>query len=393
MYISDLAWIFVQRSMQTVVENAMKKYLRTKPKPSQESVRRSKKVSDIQSQLLPQPLFASHIRIDRSEQERRNLLLGMRAYKPKSTIFEIGLNRSRSKISNTQPLVMMREKRLQDDSLISKFQSRHKSSDDKEDFLHHAHPATSELKKNEEGLVDGHEEDLEDCHEEDLEETFTDMIISKKPNTFFVPRVKAKRRKKPQSLDKEHFIHYSAPDSHSEQGLGVERTVFEREAKAAVLDFTMDDDEAMQRQKNSYKWDRKRKKFIKGGQEPKGKKIKSESGAWVSASYKGDRYEKWKKHHKVEQTEEDDDDEGMENLGRGRNKGRKTRAFTVLGQGGRGGHLRGRGRGRVRGERGVQGTRRELKTMDEIVKGRKLKKKREVLMSRRKTKKRQQRSR
>lgn len=42
------------------------------------------------------------------------------------------------------------------------------------------------------------------------------------------------------------------------------------------------------------KWDRKKKKFITVGQtDAKTKKIKTESGQWISASYKTNVYKKW----------------------------------------------------------------------------------------------------
>lgn len=61
--------------------------------------------------------------------------------------------------------------------------------------------------------------------------------------------------------------------------------------------------------------DRKKKKFINAGSdEPKMKKIKTESGNWVSASYKSGVYEKWKQKSKIEhqkqmEPEMDEDDQ------------------------------------------------------------------------------------
>merc|ERR1739838_367493 len=61
----------------------------------------------------------------------------------------------------------------------------------------------------------------------------------------------------------------------------------------------------MQKQRNDAtkkRWDRKKMKFV--GQNEKqvksGKKIKNEAGQWITASYKTDRYKKWKKSSKVE---------------------------------------------------------------------------------------------
>ena len=48
--------------------------------------------------------------------------------------------------------------------------------------------------------------------------------------------------------------------------------------------------------------DRKRKKFVGSSSEEqkKSKRIKTESGQWIKASYKSDVYKKWKDKHKIE---------------------------------------------------------------------------------------------
>ena len=47
--------------------------------------------------------------------------------------------------------------------------------------------------------------------------------------------------------------------------------------------------------------DRKRKKFVgsNGQDEPRKKRIKTESGHWIQASYKSSAYKEWKEKHKV----------------------------------------------------------------------------------------------
>ena len=53
--------------------------------------------------------------------------------------------------------------------------------------------------------------------------------------------------------------------------------------------------------------DRKKKKFIgQSGDEPAQKKIRTEDGTWLPASYKTGRYELWKKNQKIAFQKEDD---------------------------------------------------------------------------------------
>ena len=83
---------------------------------------------------------------------------------------------------------------------------------------------------------------------------------------------------------------------------------FEAQASGAVLDLTGDDDEAKRMKKNAMRWDAKKKKYVNVNDNAK-KKIKTESGAWIPASYKSDRYNKWKERSKLAQKLEEEDQE------------------------------------------------------------------------------------
>ena len=63
------------------------------------------------------------------------------------------------------------------------------------------------------------------------------------------------------------------------------------------------------------RWDAKKKKYVKSEQDGDStkKKIKTESGVWIPASYKSDRYSKWRERSKLQQQleaeQEENDDE------------------------------------------------------------------------------------
>lgn len=54
--------------------------------------------------------------------------------------------------------------------------------------------------------------------------------------------------------------------------------------------------------------DRKRKKYV-NSDDPKAKKIRTEEGTWVPASYKSGRYENWQKQQKSGYQNENDEDD------------------------------------------------------------------------------------
>jgi len=65
------------------------------------------------------------------------------------------------------------------------------------------------------------------------------------------------------------------------------------------LDLGADDEKGMYLEGKRRVWDRKKKKFV-GQDGPSQKRVKTEEGGWVPASYKSGRYEKWKRGQKVE---------------------------------------------------------------------------------------------
>ena len=87
---------------------------------------------------------------------------------------------------------------------------------------------------------------------------------------------------------------------------------FGRDAAAATLDLTGDDDQELRKARSLMLWDRKKKKFV-GQEDKKNKKILTESGVWIPATYKTDRYERWMEKSKVNQNQKDEessDDDG-----------------------------------------------------------------------------------
>merc|ERR1712025_746407 len=96
---------------------------------------------------------------------------------------------------------------------------------------------------------------------------------------------------------------------------------FSAQAHGAVLDLTGDDEGEMRKKKGAMVWDKKSKKYVRVQDDKK--RIKTESGVYISATYKTNRYNKWKERSKLTQMEErnddvngDDDDHG----GRGKKR-------------------------------------------------------------------------
>ncbi|NXE18380.1 DDX54 helicase, partial [Ardeotis kori] len=353
------------RSLRRVADNAHKQYLRSRPGPSPESIKRAKDL-DV-SQLGIHPLFSEWdagegtpsphqgadlcpspcplspgARFEDTELERLKFVDSIKTYKSKATIFEINAT------SRTLASTVMRSKRRHDRALIEKYQrgqQEKRAAALKGQGLCPAAP----------GPEGGEEE------EDDLQDVFSTVVGQKRKRGQRGEDGARKKPQQPAQRDEDFYIPYRPKDFESERGLSVsgEGSAFEQQAAGAVLDLMGDENHNLNKSKQLLKWDRKKKRFVgQTGQEDK-KKVRTESGRYISSSYKNNLYEKWKQKYKVD--ERDDDEEGE----RGREQFR-------------GKHRRGHGpaqppaRGKVRSE---------LKNKQQILKQRKKAAKQRFLQS------------
>ncbi|MCL4121698.1 UNVERIFIED_CONTAM: hypothetical protein GTU68_062619 [Idotea baltica] len=266
---------FDLRALETTSRNALQKYHRTRPAPSMASVRRMKE--ELWGQEVGyHPIFNYVEKQSKEERERDRMLQMLRAVQPKKTVFEIKLTKGNGVLGRPSAMALMKEKRIVDGEKIANFHLRMKQRKTKmeEKAQHQSKLASDRM-------------DVEESSEVDLLKTF---------RTVNGKRRRAKDDFKGsnamplgQKDTKDHFIPYAPSDRFTEEGYSVVSN-FEKETSSATFDMLGDDQDLIKRTQARMKWDRKQKKFKGVDQE---KKIKTESGVWVSASYKKDLYRKW----------------------------------------------------------------------------------------------------
>ncbi|NXK24264.1 DDX54 helicase, partial [Arenaria interpres] len=274
------------RSLRRVADNAHKQYLRSRPSPSPESIKRAKDL-DV-AQLGIHPLFSA--RFEDTELERLKMVDSIKTYKSKATIFEINAT------SRTLASTVMRSKRRHDHALIEKYQRGQQEKREaalKGQGLCPAPPVPKE----------------EEGEEENLQDVFSNVGQKRKRDRGGEDGAR-KKPQQPAQRDEDFYIPYRPKDFESERGLSVggEGSAFEQQAAGAVLDLMGDENHNLNKNKQLLKWDRKKKRFVgQTGQEDK-KKVRTESGRYISSSYKNNLYEKWKQKYKVDERDEDDGD-------------------------------------------------------------------------------------
>uniref|UniRef100_A0A3P9LBD5 RNA helicase n=1 Tax=Oryzias latipes TaxID=8090 RepID=A0A3P9LBD5_ORYLA len=303
------------QNLHRVSENAYKQYLKSRPNPSAESIRRVK-----------------------------NLDLSCMAVHPLWLYI----------LFKTTASEVMRAKRSKDTPLMDKFSKR------KEDRAAENKPQLVVASAN-----NGDSTQEADEEEEDLKGVFSEVLGGKRKGPQKHEEHLQNKRRKQTGKDEEFYIPYRPKDFNSEKGLslGGEGSNFEQQASSAVLDLMGDDSNQLNQHKKIMKWDRKRKRFVtETRKEDHKKKIKTENNrVVVNKKNRKNFYEEWKKKYKV-----DDADSGSEGEtgggagGRGRGRRGPTSRRTSAGSGGR----------RVRSE---------LKTSAQILKQRKIKDKQKFL--------------
>lgn len=257
------------KGMVKVCDNAMKPYLKTREPPAPFSVKAAK---DIHRKAIGiHPIFKLIAKesgtaepINQIDADAEvDMLSRIKAYKPQATIFEVGHIKGNSK---TEAFEVMQKKRQFHDKVAKKKDANTSA----------------------------------DCSDDELDE----------PKASNTPIQHVDRSKSFE--DSRFYLKYQPDDYAKEKGLELDKNTFNNDLKRATFDLVADDENELKRQKHQQVWDRKRKKYVRADQmfanDGKAKKIRTESGALISASYQSGLYDKWKSQSKFDQKLDDEGD-------------------------------------------------------------------------------------
>nr|CAD7258899.1 unnamed protein product [Timema shepardi] len=273
-------------NMRNVCSNGYKQYIRSRPGASNDSVKRFKDLN--LANLAIHPVFSTNENL-----EKFRMLDKMKKYKPAGTVFEISQSTA-----------------LPGYSVMKCAREKHQNA-----IAYHA-KKIEDREKRDTATKGTDRLTLPASTAEDINETFRDVVAPKKRR---FPQQFGPKKKKPKiTIDEENYVRYSAPDHHSELGLAVNK--FEQEASKMEMNLTGDSEATLNLHKKLTKWDTKKKKMVAINkvcgmrdfwlQNSKIGKIRSESGVWIAATYKTNRYNQWKEKTKLldEARHESDDD-------------------------------------------------------------------------------------
>ncbi|OMO57173.1 hypothetical protein COLO4_35483 [Corchorus olitorius] len=249
-------------NLQKTCTNAFRLYMKTKPLPARESIKRAK---DLPREGL-HPIFKNVL--EGGELVALAFSERLKAFRPKQTILEAEGEAAKSKHlqgNSSQWVDVMKKKRAIHEEIINSVHKQKTSSHvEKED-----QPKVTSTKKKE------------------------------------IKEARGSKRKATNFRDEEYYISLVPTNHHTEAGLSVRSNEgFEsNRLDSAVLDLVADDSGGLQKQKSRYHWDKRGKKYVKlnnGERVTASGKVKTESGAKVKSQKTG-IYKKWKErsHKKV----------------------------------------------------------------------------------------------
>lgn len=254
-----------------VSNNAYKAYIQTRPAASVES---NKKVKNIKFNLL-RTLEDFKSKTEKSvldangvdpEEFKADLLSKMKEYKAKTTIFELN-----PKLNSAQFLVMINKRKFHGEK-IEKY-----------------HQKQEDLAKESQVIQRSDDDDYSnDDGGEDPGENKRRRKKKRKVAKSFEPS---------EMRDKDFYIPHQPSDKVTEDGFAINS--FSRDAQKAEFSVAGDTADGQRLNRTLQKWDRKKKKMV-NVEDPRAGKIRTEHGVWIAASYKTDRYAKWKERSKID---------------------------------------------------------------------------------------------
>ncbi|XP_026687684.1 ATP-dependent RNA helicase DDX54-like, partial [Diaphorina citri] len=182
---------------------------------------------------------------------------------------------------------LMRHKRKLHEPIISGFKKK------REEFILAKKADANENQKEDSGSRVG----LESSNVDDIESTFGQNVVH-------MSKKKKREERAARKVDSEFYIPYKPSDQYTEQGLSL--TDFKQDTSRIALDLVGDSTEMIHKQRQSVrKWDPAKKKYVQVTDDVK--MVRSESGGLIRASYKSDRYKRWKDKNKISDDADDEE--------------------------------------------------------------------------------------
>ncbi|KAG9768161.1 ATP-dependent RNA helicase dbp10 [Exophiala dermatitidis] len=291
-------------ALRSVAAKGEKLYQRTRNSASSESAKRSKQLVTAQSWSELHALFNDQA--DDLEAAREKMLARVGGFRPQESIFEIGARRGGRK-NNEDAVDAIRKIRTGFEHRKQKSQdaaqAQKEAFDEEDAYLESAgrQGVGDEAESEEVGFNDA----MSTASSSELEVTFSEPHSKKQKsnNNHFESNDFSAFR------DPENFMSYhpSSTNLSDDRAYGVHsgsNTNFAEAARSATMDLAMDESgKNFGEARSIMRWDKRHKKYVRRDNDEDGSKgkrlVRGESGVKIAASFRSGRFERWKKDNRV----------------------------------------------------------------------------------------------
>ncbi|KAL6248346.1 ATP-dependent RNA helicase dbp10 [Rhinocladiella similis] len=296
-------------ALRSVAMKGEKLYLRTRNSASSESAKRAKELVSSESWSELHPLFNDQS--DDLEAQREKMLARVGGFRPQESIFEIGARRGGRK-NNDDAIDAIRKIR-------SGLETRKQKSLD---------ASQSQAGGIDDETVPGANAEADDWEDDGFENGLEDAMSEASSNelevTFSQPQNKKKKQQTDHAADSfrdpENFMSYlpTSTNLSDDRAYGVHsgsNTNFAEAARSATMDLAMDESsKTFGEARSIMRWDKRHKKYVRRDNDDDGSKgkrlVRGESGAKIAASFRSGRFEKWKKENRLQRVARVGESEG-----------------------------------------------------------------------------------
>ncbi|KAL5601190.1 uncharacterized protein BROUX77_005439 [Berkeleyomyces rouxiae] len=295
-------------AIRQVAEKAEKLYMRTRHSASAQSAKRAKEL--IASEEWTQLNMKFGIDTNPDSQALTKMLAKISGYRPPETIFEVARG---GKSSSAEALEVMRDirrkvvpKNRQPKKAAEEDEEENDDEEDEDESMENGDDVSTQpapVYNSDSDMAEGSDAAISDDDDDDDDEDDLEVTISDP---------KAQRKNQSSFADPEVFMSYTPRtlNAAEERGYGVhsgsQTGSFVEAARAVTMDLTNDDGAkgfGEPSRPAGMRWDKKQNKYVARANDEDGsrgsKLIVGESGVKIAASFKSGRFDRWKKAHHV----------------------------------------------------------------------------------------------
>lgn len=297
------------KALRQVAGKAEKLYIRTRNSASSQSAKRAKEIVVSKGWNELHPLFG-HLDDD-ADQARNDMLARIGNWRPKETIFEVRMGKKEKSNPGAEVMRKIRAKIIPKNRVEKEAEPAYAGADiemgdapSRDDVSDAKHADTDD-----ESSVDHDELPAHDSFDEDDVASDSDLEVTVSKHADYENGVQKDGKKS--SRDSEFFMSYTPRtiNANEEKGYSVNNggPSFVEAARNVTMDLTNDDGAKSfgEPARSKMRWDKKQSKYVSTDNDADGSKgvktrmIRGESGVKIAASFQSGRFDRWRRAHRL----------------------------------------------------------------------------------------------